>query len=257
MAIRFLSLFAGIGGFDLGLERAGWQCVGQVEIDPFCRRVLAKHWPDVERFEDVRDVTGKIVRERCGDIDAIIGGFPCQPTSDAGRRKGADDDRWLWPEYYRLVCELLPRVVVVENPTGLLIRGFGSVLGDLAARGYDAEWSVFSAAHFGAPHIRERVFILAYPASERCFPVGVLGGAMQTAVPAQAKRSAAEAAWMPSVSRRVGALGRPLPDPAFDRVDDGFPGGLDKSRVKGVGNAVCPQVAEAIGRAILNKSFLS
>jgi len=154
------SLFSGIGGLDLGLERAGMQVKWQVEIDDYCQRVLAKHWPDVKRYGNVQE---------CGDnleqVDLICGGFPCQPVSCAGQRKGDADDRWLWPEFRRIVRILRPRWVLAENVPGLLSidagRLFGDVLRDLAESGYDAEWDCIPAATVGAPHIRYRVFILA------------------------------------------------------------------------------------------------
>jgi len=158
------SLFAGIGGFELGLERTGgfetkWQC----EIDPFCQKVLAKHWPNVTRFADIKEMN------EVPYVDVICGGFPCQPVSCAGKRKGSEDKRWLWPEFYRIVCEVRPEWVLVENVPGLLsakdadgIKGrlFAGILRDLAASGYDAEWNIVSATSVGAPHLRRRVFII-------------------------------------------------------------------------------------------------
>lgn len=151
----FLSLCAGIGGLDLGLERAGWRCVGQVEIDHFCRAVLAHHWPDVPRWDDLRTFPP------VAGADLICAGFPCQPVSHAGRRRAQADDRWLWPEVARILRVVRPRFVLLENVVGLLTAGFGDVLGDLAALGFDAEWGVLSAADVGAPHLRERIFIVA------------------------------------------------------------------------------------------------
>jgi DNA (cytosine-5)-methyltransferase 1 len=155
-------LFAGIGGFDLGFERAGFAIKWQIEIDPFCRAVLAQHWPDVRRYEDVRTVGADI-----GAVDVVCGGFPCQPHSLAGRREGSADERDLWPHFARLIRELQPRWVVAENVPGLLSsdagRFFGTVLGDLAACGYDAEWDCLPASAVGAPHRRDRVWIVAYP----------------------------------------------------------------------------------------------
>src|SRR6185312_5367478 len=154
------SLFAGIGGFDLGFERAGFKTIWQVEIDSFCRRVLAKHFPEAERFEDVRDCGKHNLRP----VDVICGGFPCQDISNAGKRAGIDGERsGLWSEFARIIGELRPRFVVVENVAALLGRGMGRVLGDLAEIGYDAEWQVISAAEMGALHLRERVWIVAYP----------------------------------------------------------------------------------------------
>jgi len=159
--MKFLSLFAGIGGLDLGLERAGWQCVGQVEIDPFATAVLAKHWPAVRRWTDVRTVTADNVMGAVGRPDAIVGGFPCQPWSVAGKQRGADDPRHLWPEYHRLICDLRPRWVVGENVPGLLSKGADAVLADLETAGYTCWPIVLGADDVGAPHKRRRVFFVA------------------------------------------------------------------------------------------------
>jgi DNA (cytosine-5)-methyltransferase 1 len=156
----FGSLFAGIGGVDLGLERAGWECRWQVEIDPFCRHVLEHHWPDVPRYGDIRELEWSGVER----VDLLAGGFPCQPFSVAGQRRGKDDERWLWPEFAGAVRALRPRHVLVENVPGLLAGhgGMGDVLGDLAQLGYDAEWDSVPAAAVGAPHLRYRVWIVAH-----------------------------------------------------------------------------------------------
>lgn len=162
MNATFGSLFAGIGGLDLGLDRAGWSCKWQVEIDPYCLAVLQKHWPNVPRFGDVKTLTG----DELESVDLICGGFPCQPVSCAGKKKGQADERWLWPEFARIIRMVRPRFVLVENVPGLLNanegRAMGEVLGDLAESGYDAEWNRVSAASVGAPHLRERIFIVAY-----------------------------------------------------------------------------------------------
>ena len=155
------SLFSGIGGLDLGLERAGMRVVWQVENNPFCRKVLAKHWPDVPCYEDVKTLTG----EELEPVDVICGGFPCQPVSVAGTQKGTDDERWLWPEFNRLLRLLRPRYAILENVPGLFsVSGgqvFGEILRDLHEGGYDAEWDCLPAAAVGAPHLRYRVFIIA------------------------------------------------------------------------------------------------
>lgn len=161
-ALTVGSLFSGIGGLDLGLERAGMQVKWNCEIDPYCREVLAHHWPGVKQYDDIRDVDASAER-----VDLICGGFPCQPVSLAGRGLAQADPRWLWPEFKRVVGELRPRYVLVENVPGLATRGLGLVVGDLSALGYDAEWQVVSAASVGAPHIRERIFVVAYPCGER------------------------------------------------------------------------------------------
>lgn len=153
------SLFAGIGGFDLGFERAGIETVWQVEIDSYCRRVLERRFPAALRYDDIR-TCGK---HNLAPVDIISGGFPCQDISNAGKRAGIDGERsGLWSEYARIIRELRPRYVVVENVAALLGRGMERVLGDLAACGYDAEWDCLSARDFGAPHLRERMWIVAY-----------------------------------------------------------------------------------------------
>lgn len=159
------SLFAGIGGFDLGFERAGCRIAFQVEIDPFATAVLAKHWPEVPKFADIRSVSATTLPR----VDVLCGGFPCQDISLAGKGAGiAEGTRsGLWSEYHRLICELRPRYVVVENVAALKSRGLDRVLGDLAASGYDAEWDCIPACAIGAPHRRDRLWIVAYPASGR------------------------------------------------------------------------------------------
>jgi DNA (cytosine-5)-methyltransferase 1 len=159
------SLFSGIGGLELGLERAGlgpvlWQC----EIDPYCRAVLARHWPAATRYEDVRELSGAALPR----VDVVCGGFPCQDVSDAGRRAGLAGARsGLWYEYARIVEEARPRVVVVENVRGLLGRGLDVVAGRLDDLGYDVEVTRIRAADVGAPHLRERVFLVAVADADR------------------------------------------------------------------------------------------
>jgi DNA (cytosine-5)-methyltransferase 1 len=159
------SLFAGIGGFDLGFERAGFKTSWQVEIDPYCQKVLAKNFPEAERFGDIRECGSHNLKP----VDVISGGFPCQDISTAGRGAGIEGERsGLWGDMCRIVCEIRPSFVLVENVAALLGRGMGRVLGDLAEIGYDAEWEIISAADVGAPHLRERVWITAYPNTELC-----------------------------------------------------------------------------------------
>lgn len=159
------SLFSGIGGLDLGVEAAtGARTVWQVERDEWCRGILARHWPDAVRYDDVCKVGEELER-----VDIIAGGFPCQDVSVAGKRAGltGGERSGLWREYARIVRVVRPRFVFVENVAGLLSMEFGRVLGDLAALGYDAEWAVFRASDVGAPHRRERVFVLAVADAER------------------------------------------------------------------------------------------
>jgi DNA (cytosine-5)-methyltransferase 1 len=158
--LTFGELFAGIGGFSLGLERAGMTCKWQVEIDPYATAVLKKHWPEVPKHEDVRTFPPP---EGEWGVDVICGGFPCQDISVAGKGAGLAGARsGLWHEFARIIGELRPRYVIVENVAALLTRGMGTVLGDLSALGYDAEWHVIPASAVGAPHRRERVWIVAY-----------------------------------------------------------------------------------------------
>lgn len=201
------SLFAGIGGFDLGFERCGMRTLWQVEQDPYCRAVLARHFPRAERFEDVREVGAANLQA----VDLICGGFPCQDLSLAGRGAGIDGARsGLWGEYARIVRELRPRYVVVENVPPLLTgKGkrwerapIGRVLGDLAEMGYDAEWSVLSAREFGAPHLRKRVWIVAYPARDaKARSAPPAGTERQRARPRGARRRARDLS-DPSARRR-------------------------------------------------------
>jgi len=164
--LRLLSLFAGIGGFELGLERSdGFETVAQCEIDPYCNKVLAKHWPEVKRYGDIRELTAARLAADGIAVDAICGGFPCQDISNAGKQAGIEGERsGLWSEYARLIDELRPRVVFVENVAALLGRGLDRVLGDLAALGYDAVWDCIPASAVGAPHRRDRLWLIAYTA---------------------------------------------------------------------------------------------
>jgi DNA (cytosine-5)-methyltransferase 1 len=156
---KLLDLFSGIGGFSLGLERAGFETVAFCEISPKCRHLLAHHWPEVPIFPDITTLTGEMV----GPVDAICGGFPCQDISFAGKGAGLAGERsGLWREYARLVRELRPTFVIVENVSALLGRGLGDVLGDLAALGYDAWWDCIPASAIGAPHRRDRLWLVAY-----------------------------------------------------------------------------------------------
>jgi len=229
------SLFAGIGGFDLGLERAGMQVKWQVEIDPFCRAVLAKHWPAVKRYEDVRTVGSELER-----VDVICAGFPCQDISSNNQyKRGIDGEKsGLWREVVRVVRLVRPRYVLLENVSDLLVRGMGTVLGDLADLGLDAEWELLPAAGFGLPQPRFRVFIAAYPrrggqqiSNERLEAGAFARARIDGDGLVQAEHAAAEAA------------GR------IRGMDAGLPGTVD--RVNALGNSIAPDVAEWIGRRII------
>lgn len=160
--MRVLDLFSGIGGFSLGLERAGMETVAFCEVDPFCRQILNKHWPDVPIHNDIRELNGK---EYQGRIDLICGGFPCQPFSTAGKRKGKDDDRDLWPEMFRIIREVRPAWVIGENVAGFINMEFERTANDLEAEGYQVQAFNIPACAVGAPHERKRIWIVAH--SER------------------------------------------------------------------------------------------
>lgn len=168
----FGSLFSGIGGLDMALEACGGSPAWQVENDSFCTKVLERHWPDVTRYGDIREVDWQGVER----VELVCAGFPCQPISVAGQNRGEDDERNMWPETYRAIRELGPRYVFLENVPGLLAHGyFGRILGDLAQGGYDAVWDTFTATGIGASHRRERLFILAYARQERLESSGAIG----------------------------------------------------------------------------------
>jgi DNA (cytosine-5)-methyltransferase 1 len=166
--LTHFSLFSGIGGLDLAAEWAGIQTVGQVEKSDYANKILKKHWPDVPRWEDIKDVTIHTVREAGVEHAPTIlsGGFPCQPFSCAGKRKGAEDDRYLWPEMLRVVQELRPAWVIGENVAGLVSLALDDVLTDLERAGYSCRAFLLPAAGVGAPHMRDRVFIVAHSARE-------------------------------------------------------------------------------------------
>lgn len=287
--ITFGSCFAGIGGIDLGLERAGMICKWQIEIDSYCNKVLEKHWSDVKRYTDITKVDFTKIEK----VDLICGGFPCQDLSHAGKRAGLSGERsGLFYEIIRAVCDLRPRYVLLENVPGLLILGMGTVLGELAAIGYDAEWESLPAAAFGAPHLRYRVFIVAYPATDRLrFYKNEERNNVKTGTNGETKAfSASRQVMADAFSKRWGDgsrgnhrqekdneisgkvfRGRGYTfneannnnrrfnqwdvEPNVGRVVDGIPAQVDRLRC--LGNAVVPQVAEWIGKQIIKYDGLS
>lgn len=246
MPLTFGSLFAGIGGFDLGFERAGMECRWQVEIDPYCQRVLAKHWPNVRRHDDIETFPP------AGEwgVDVICGGFPCQDISYAGAGAGLGGKRsGLFYKAIRVVQELQPKIVVLENVAALLTRGLDQVLGTLAEVGYDAEWHCIPAAAVGAPHIRDRLFIIAYVADAD--DSGRRASESKVDKVWEATQDTEQQKPQPELSR----FGSPriatwwATEPNVGRVADGIPARVD--RLRGLGNAVVPHIAQFIGEMIV------
>ena len=292
------SLFSGIGGLDLGLERAGMRVIWQSEIDPYACKVLSKHWPEVVNHGNIKEINWKEVERP----DVICGGYPCQPFSTAGKRRGEEDPRHLWPWVREAISQLRPRYAILENVRGHLSMGGLSVVGELASIGYDAEWRVVSAASVGANHRRDRVIIVAYPNNSRnrapgrnidgngtaleqgrqliaqpwscrcCTNVAdAHGGRCQQCEPkikpfqrlsGSSKRDISNTditrsqRWnSASSSQWQGSDGHSWPgswwetEPDVGRVANGVPARVD--RLRGLGNAVVPQVAEVIGRMVV------
>ena len=250
MTLKVLDLFSGIGGFSLGLERTGgFDTVAFCEIEEFPRKVLRKHWPKVPIYDDVRTLTAAQLERDGISVDVICGGFPCQDLSVAGKRAGITGERsGLWSEIARLVGELRPKYVLVENVANLLSgpseqRGgwFGRVLGDLAALGYDAEWHCIPASAVGAPHRRDRLWIIAYPKCQGWEGPFADIGPLVRSVEAHPVYSDTYADSGTALVRRFSGL----------RVGDGLSVGMERRRLHGCGNAVVPQIPEMIGNAIL------
>lgn len=236
MALTFGSLFAGIGGFDLGFERAGMQCKWQVEIDQFCQAVLEHHWPDVPKHRDICEFKP----DKTSRVDVICGGFPCQDISVAGQGEGIDGKRsGLWSEYHRIIGVLRPRYVVVENVSALLGRGASRVLGDLSKLGFDAEWQTFFASDFGLPHRRERICIAAYS---------------HEIVRGKRKRLGTVEDGTPEVfaadARQCDAV-RVQTSDQFVGMDDGVSRRSYGYRASAIGNAIIPPAAEWVARLIV------
>lgn len=249
-------LFSGIGGIELGLEQAGMEIAWHCEIDPFRRAVLKTHWPHVPCYEDVR------LLSQPPHVDVLCGGFPCQDISEAGRRAGIEGERsGLWSEFARIIGEVHPSWVVIENVTALRRRGLDVVLRDLASLGYDAGWDRLPAAVVGAPHRRERLWIVAYDPATGC---DVWTGSQPSLTQGQRWRRPAYAdrqplpdtafTWWSSAAPGFSTWLRSsaIPPSPFCGVDDVFPNRLDRRRrVASLGDAVVPAVAEVIGRRIM------
>jgi DNA (cytosine-5)-methyltransferase 1 len=271
--MNVLDLFSGIGGFSLGLERAGMRTVAFCEIDPWCQRLLKLRWPGVPVLTDVRSAAFP-------SADIICGGFPCQDVSLAGKRAGVAGERsGLYREVLRAIRLVRPKFTLLENVAALLGNGMGRVLGDVAEDGLDAEWDCISAGDLGAPHGRDRVWIaLADPhkleRQERS--AKSVGWWLWSAEEVAAARDA-DGQWKLEPPRLLGNVRRWIDDAAragawwtdhwqekfeaFRRMDDGVPTRLDRSAVasaiKPLGNTVVPQIPEIWGRAIMTSMALT
>lgn len=268
--MRHLDLFSGIGGFALAARRVGWETVGFCEIEPYCQKVLAKNFPGVPIHDDIQTYTAAR-----GAFDIITGGFPCQDISLAGKQTGIEGERsGLWSELARIIGEVRPSYAVLENVAALLSgdrgRWFQRVLGDLAEIGYDCEWHCIPASAVGAPHQRDRVWIIAYPKRNQLRQQpGRLNGQNrkgqakptddgETQPVADTHKPRLERRFREVMRERTGERsvgqssdpwdGNWFAEPAVGRVANGVPRRVD--RLKGLGNAIVPQVAEVIFRAI-------
>ena len=274
--MKVLDLFSGIGGFSLGLERAGMSTVAMCEKDPYCRKILAKHWPDLTIHEDIRNLDGKRYAE---SIDLVCGGFPCQPFSVAGKRKGTNDDRHLWPEMLRVIKESRPRWVIGENVFGFINMALDDVQADLEREHYEVRKFVLPAVAVDAKHRRDRIILIAYSNSPAVWDrterqaqgrdnlqagrktITPNDGTAQSLADTQSERvqglrsgreqepHAHERQELPMCESQ-----RPRPayweaEPCVGRVADGVPNRVD--RIRGLGNAVVPQLIQAIGELVI------
>lgn len=283
--MRSLDLFSGIGGFALGFLWAGIETVQFVEVDPYCRQVLAKNFPGVPCHDDIHAFNARPLR---GKVDIVCGGFPCQPYSVAGQRRGAADDRALWPEMLRIIKECQPAWIVAENVAGFIGMGLDSVFSDLETAGYEATAFVIPACAAGAPHRRDRVWIVGHAnrhrqstgtindemavvrdvadaAGGRCGGTAgreiqqpgraeIVGTGEAVAHTNGAGRQEQYPAAQPAIAGhgpwRFTAAGYDWPaEPEVGRVAYGVPRRVD--RIKALGNAVVPQITAMIGAAIL------
>jgi len=243
--VRHLDLFSGIGGFALAAQWCGWETIAFSEIEPYANSILKRHWPEVPNLGDIRNVRGI-------ECDIITGGFPCQPFSTSGRRKGKSDDRWLWPEMLRVIRESRPTWVLGENVANFARMALDDMLSDLESEGYACRaWNIPACAVQAAPHRRERIWVTAHLASGRR-DERERGG--------ETRPICENAKWNAATAHKKREELQPLawpddPDTRWNKylalcrgVDDGLPNRVD--RLRGLGNAIVPQVAYELMRAI-------
>ena len=280
--IQVLDLFSGIGGFSLGLERAGFETVAFCEIDKYCRLVLQKHWKDIKIYSDVREIKKeRLEADGIPSPDVITGGFPCQPFSVAGRQKGSRDNRYLWPEMFRIIKEFKPRWIIAENVRGIInIQDgvvFEGVHADLESQNYETQTFIIPAAGVGAPHRRDRVWVVANSRrtirgeqssrnkesigsgtsqkTERTFDRdSITGSSEREKIMANSKRVYVQGQHDGSGKEQSRRGGWWEVEPDVGRVADGLPGRVH--RLKGLGNSIVPQIAEEIGKAILKVDLI-
>ena len=235
------SLFSGIGGFDLASEWMGWENVFQVEIDEFCQKVLTKNFPNVKRYRDIKEFKGQR-----GSVDILTGGFPCQPFSKAGKKRGANDNRYLWPEMFRIIKECQPEYIVCENVYGIIKIALNTVLYDLESEGYQTETFIIPAYAVGAFHNRDRVWIICFKGDSHDTNTNSIRSYKkkkykQGSIKLQHKQVSLPGSLV-SESVRNGT------DPRVFRDINGIPNRVD--RLKGLGNAIVPHVAYELFLAI-------
>jgi DNA (cytosine-5)-methyltransferase 1 len=252
MKLKILDLFSGIGGFSLGLESTGhFETAAFCEIEPYCQKVLKKHWPDVPIFDDIRQLKGTDI----GTIDIITGGYPCQPFSVAGKQKAEQDPRHLWPEYFRLIQELRPTWVIGENVSGHIKFGLDSVLEDLESEGYSTRTFSISASSIGAKHKRERIWIIGHKQKNSDY-VSNTNSKRQISTETPRDNEKDEQKSIEQFFRGCSSIfGREILqrnwsyEPRVGRVAHGIPKRMD--RLKTLGNSVVPHIPYYIGQAIV------
>ena len=247
--MKVLDLFSGIGGFSLGLERAGMETIAMCEKDEFCRQILAKHWPDVTIHQDIRSLDGTQYK---GTVDIVCGGFPCQPYSVCGKHLGDKDDRHLWPEMLRVIKESNPTWVIGENVSGFVNMALDDVCTDLENESFKVESFIIPACAVDAPHKRDRCWIVAYSNSnDRRNKSGSFSSERETRMEhwgcGDRQSFGRPNSFLDSLDVKLSS-DRWEAEPRIYRISNGVPNRMD--RIKSLGNSVVPQIVERIGFCI-------